>query len=47
MDYTFPHSAHAPTWILSAPAEYNQKDLRLNLLNSHHKGELTNLLSCP
>jgi hypothetical protein len=38
MDYTFPHTAHAPTWQFSAPAEYNHKDLRSNLLNSNHKG---------
>jgi hypothetical protein len=38
MDYTFPHTAHAPTWLYSAPLEYNNKDLTVNLKNASHKG---------
>ena len=47
MDYHFPHTAKPSQWILSAPANYNQKDLSQISRESERTTDLVNLLSPP
>ena len=47
LDYHFPHTAKASEWILSAPADFNNKDLTQNIKNSTRIVQIQNNPSPP
>jgi hypothetical protein len=47
MDYSFPHKAKGRDWILSAPEDYDPKDISQNVGRHSHVGAINNLMAPP